>query len=320
MSKKFFVMPALTLSLVLLTAPLAQAATLLSYGSSGSAVKTIQTELTELGYNTGPEDGIFGSDTLSAVKSFQAADKLQVDGIVGPLTGQALSSASSEASQSVTPKTQSTGNTSQAQASDLLSYGSNGIAVKTLQAELTQLGYYSGPEDGIFGSETLAAVKSFQTSNGLQVDGVVGPLTNQALSSALRSSSNTAPRPTNNSSLTQRIISTAKSLTGVPYLWGGTTPSGFDCSGYTQYVFKANGITLPRTSLDQFQTGTPVAFNNLQPGDLVFFSFLANGQVSHVGIYLGNNQFISATTDLGVATYSFSPYWKNAYVGAREVY
>ncbi|SPF45612.1 conserved exported hypothetical protein [Candidatus Desulfosporosinus infrequens] len=171
------------------------------------------------------------------------------------------------------------------------------LPVKTVQTELTQLGYNTGPVEGIFGSETLAAVKAFQTTEGLPVDGIVGPQSSQALG----------------------ILTTAKSFTGVPYVWGGTTPAGFDCSGFTQYVFRVNGVALPRTSQEQYQVGTPVSFNDLRPGDLVFFTFLANHQASHVGIYLGNNQFISATTHKGVTTYPFTPYWNNAYVGAKRV-
>lgn len=195
-----------------------------------------------------------------------------------------------------------------AQAATLVTYGSTGSDVVSVQTELSQLGYNVGPLDGIFGSKTLTAVKSFQSTHNLVADGIVGPLTSQALTVALREKT------------TQGIVSNAQSLIGAPYLWGGSTPSGFDCSGYTQYVFKMNGITLPRTSTEQYAVGIPVDFGKLQPGDLVYFNFVQGQLVSHVGIYLGNNQFISATTSKGVVIYSFSPYWMNAYVGARRVY
>ena len=195
------------------------------------------------------------------------------------------------------------------QAATVLKVGSAGSEVLALQTDLKRLGYEVGPLDGIFGVKTKAAVQTFQRDANLQVDGIVGPVTRQALSQTIFRDAKT-----------QGILSTAKSLIGVPYLWGGTTPAGFDCSGYTQYVFAKSGITLPRVSRDQYDVGTSVDFNSLLPGDLVFFSFLSTGEVSHVGIYLGNGQFISATTSKGVTTYSFTPYWKNAYVGARRVY
>lgn len=119
---------------------------------------------------------------------------------------------------------------------------------------------------------------------------------------------------------TKQIIATAKSFLGVPYRWGGTTPNGFDCSGFTRYVFASQKITLPRVSIDQYGIGTPVAFSNLIPGDLVFFNLTSGKQVSHVGIYIGSNQFISATSSKGIAIYSFTPYWTKAYVGAKRVY
>jgi cell wall-associated NlpC family hydrolase len=201
------------------------------------------------------------------------------------------------------------------QAATLLRVGSTGSEVVTLQSNLRSIGYEVGPIDGIFGSKTQAAVRSFQRNSNIQVDGIVGPMTQQTLTQALRSTTTT-----DRNKKTQAILNTAKSLTGVPYLWGGSTVSGFDCSGYTRYVFAKNGINLPRTSKEQYKIGKSIDFNSLMPGDLVYFNFVSGSVVSHVGIYLGDGQFISATTSKGVITYSFSPYWKNAYVGAKRVY
>jgi cell wall-associated NlpC family hydrolase len=102
-------------------------------------------------------------------------------------------------------------------------------------------------------------------------------------------------------------------------VYGGTTPSGFDCSGFIQYVFAKNGVTLPRVSRDQYKTGSSVSFSNLKAGDLVFFSLAKNGIVDHAGIYVGNGQFINASSSKGVTIYTLGTYWKSAYVGAKRV-
>lgn len=115
-----------------------------------------------------------------------------------------------------------------------------------------------------------------------------------------------------------RLLSRANSLLGVPYLWGGTTPKGFDCSGFVGYVFKASGVSLPRTSFDMYKIGTPVSRDQLKPGDLVFFSTYTAG-ASDVRIYIGGNRTIGSSSD-GVAIHSLSEsYWNKTYLGARRV-
>ena len=120
------------------------------------------------------------------------------------------------------------------------------------------------------------------------------------------------------------IVNYAKQFVGVPYKWAGNTPStGFDCSGYTTYVFNQKfGFNLPRTSGGQYGVGTAVSKANLQKGDLVFFSYTAGSKnVEHVGIYTGNGNFISATNSKGIAIENLNtnPYWAPRYIGAKRV-
>ncbi|TGE31766.1 C40 family peptidase [Desulfosporosinus sp. Sb-LF] len=128
-----------------------------------------------------------------------------------------------------------------------------------------------------------------------------------------------ASTSTTRSAAVHRVIAKAESYTGTNYVLGGTSYRGIDCSGLTMNAYKAAGIYLPRTSTSQYKVGTYVPVSRLLPGDLVFFSFNSRHTVTHVGIYLGNGKFINATSHKGVTTSNFSPYWWNAYVGAKRV-
>ncbi|MGL5312817.1 MAG: SH3 domain-containing protein [Peptostreptococcaceae bacterium] len=122
----------------------------------------------------------------------------------------------------------------------------------------------------------------------------------------------------------EKVLSYAKTLLGKPYVWGAEGPNSFDCSGYTQYVLKKSvGVSIPRVSRDQSKYGQSVSRSNLQPGDLVFFDTDGsnNGYVSHCGIYMGNGEFIHASSSGGKVIISnmSSGYYSNAYVNARRV-
>ena len=117
----------------------------------------------------------------------------------------------------------------------------------------------------------------------------------------------------------QPIISFAAQFLGTPYVWGGTTPSpGFDCSGYVQYVYRHAGISLNRTSEQQFNNGVSVSKSELRAGDIVFFHTYSSG-ASHVGIYVGNNTMINSSN--GGVSYDdmTDSYWSSRYLGARRV-
>ena len=116
------------------------------------------------------------------------------------------------------------------------------------------------------------------------------------------------------------ITGTALSLRGSPYRNGGADPSGFDCSGFTQYVFAQHGIHLPRDVREQFHSGKPVKSDDLAPGDLVFFA-TTNASASHVAIVVGGDEFVHAPSASGVVRveHMSATYWSQRYLGARRV-
>lgn len=120
------------------------------------------------------------------------------------------------------------------------------------------------------------------------------------------------------------LISYAQSFTGVPYVWGGTTPAGFDCSGFVKYVFEHFGINLPRTSREQVNVGTPVDAASIQPGDLIFSNWdgssRAPSATSHVAMYIGGGQLIQAPEPgEGVGTKPFNASYQAHVTGIRRV-
>ena len=107
------------------------------------------------------------------------------------------------------------------------------------------------------------------------------------------------------SAAASRVLHTADSYRGVPYVWGGNTPKGFDCSGFTKYVFAKNGIALPRTSREQAHVGTalPADFRYLRPGDLMMFAEPGEA-ISHVAIYAGDGWIIHSSSSVGGVGYT----------------
>lgn len=117
--------------------------------------------------------------------------------------------------------------------------------------------------------------------------------------------------------IAKRLTKSALRFLGDPYVFGGTSASGFDCSGYVQHVFALIGIHLPRTADAQYYAGKHV--RSLRPGDLVFFRTYTAGP-SHVGIYLGHGRFVHASSSHGVMVSSLSEsYWADRYLGAKNL-
>ena len=258
----------------------------LERGNTGDDVRAVQRAL---GITA---DGDFGPNTRRAVLDFQARSGLVVDGIVGPATKRALGLAGAPA-----PATARGGS-------------SNAATTMAIQRALG-IG-----ADGVYGPITRQAVRDFQRNRGLEVDGIAGPATLGALGV---------------SGNTQGAAGAGSGGGGARFLRGrrradqarrGLRSSAakarrWDCSGLTQWALAQAGVTIPRTSFDQFNVGTPVARENIQAGDLVFFD--ANGPgASHVGIATSNGTVISATTH-GVREHAIGgDYWGTHYYGARR--
>ena len=250
----------------------------LKIGSRGPAVAAAQRALGI------PADGVFGRQTRRAVRTFQRAHGLLVDGVIGPVTRGALGTGSVGTSrQSVTMALQRT----------------LGVAA-----------------DGDYGPITRAAVRRYQASRGLGVDGVAGPQTLGAL--GLPANVTLGEPGAAGGGGGGSALAAARSAIGTPYAYGGEGPSTYDCSGLTQWAMGRAGVTLPRTSFSQFGVGTPVSRAAIQAGDLVFFNAAGPG-ASHVGIASSNATVISATTH-GVMEHPISSaYWGSHYLGARRV-
>ena len=117
-----------------------------------------------------------------------------------------------------------------------------------------------------------------------------------------------------------KALKLLKEQVGKPYVWGAEGPDSFDCSGLTQYIYKhALGKDIPRVASDQSKFGQPVSRDNLQPGDLLFFDTMNKGKVTHVGMYIGNNEFIhAANSKKGVIKSTLTGHYDQKFVNARR--
>jgi len=235
-------------------------------------------------------------------------------------------------------------------ASPTLQAGSHGHDVLVLQQKLQKIGYNVGGADGIYGQGTERAVAEFQRDNKIRITGIVNNSTWRALLKAKKRPWGSDAKPPvkvkpsttpsvntggtwapsrelapNNvpilpRSKVQSLIFTAKKYMGTPYVFGGSTPKAFDCSGYLQYIFRENGIEIPRTADEQYKLGRRTASaRELVPGDLVFFTTYEPG-ASHCGLYLGQGDFIHASSSKGVRVDNLSNgYWAPKYLGGKHI-
>jgi cell wall-associated NlpC family hydrolase len=194
---------------------------------------------------------------------------------------------------------------------------------ETLQAQGLEATYYASGDGfyrvrfGDFASKEKARAKgeALKGAGIIEAYWVVAPD-----GSAPGASGKIRLRPKDEGGLRASLVETARGYLGVPYLFGGTTERGFDCSGLTGAVYRLNGLRLPRSSQAQFEAGGPVDLEAVRAGDLLFFATGSGGRVSHVGVYVGQGAFIHAPrSGQGIRQDDLSDrYYRKALVGARS--
>ena len=172
-----------------------------------------------------------------------------------------------------------------------------------------------GDKEGYISSALLSAQKQETSRNMTTRNKETNKTTNNTSTNTTTNTAATVPASGNGSS----VVATANQYIGSRYVYGGTSPSGFDCSGFTSYVYKQYGVSLNRTAAGQYSNGVAVSKSQLQPGDLVMFG---KSGINHVGIYIGGGRMVhAANASRGVTTDTInSGYYGNNYVGARRVF
>lgn len=283
---------------------------LLKSGIDNEDVKILQNQLVEMKFLEIDETTTYyGDATVQAVKDFQNFYGLSEDGAFGPDTFETFTKV-----LVISPL----------EYIRTLEVGLDGEDVQALQERLQIMGFLGKDDiDSDFGSKTKQAVSDFQELYKLQVDGKAGSETIDTINKALNGNKRMKRPIATRSGLggtNGNLISTAKKYIGTPYSFGGTSSSGFDCAGFTQMVYRTHGISVPRTSASQAGVGTKLSRCELQTGDLVVFSNTYKQGPSHVGIYIGNSEFIHASSVRGVTISSLNEnYYTNHFSYGRKV-
>ncbi|TXL67817.1 cell wall lytic activity [Cerasibacillus terrae] len=303
----------------------------LQYGEHSKLVSTLQLKLKKLSYYEDNVDGDFGILTEHALKQFQKENNISITGHTD--TETLFSIIRAERRQNLKKIEQ---------LSEKIYPGLTSENVKLTQEILQYFGYYAGEADGIYGPLTAQAIKVAEEEHNITLENEVPqqPLKKVHADNEKKATkkeekinnehqlkvkekqdkeeneNKTKTVPTDPAPSTD-VIQTARAQIGTPYKWGGTSPGGFDCSGFLQFVYQAEDIQIPRTVSDIWNYGTPVEQPSV--GDLIFFETYKPGP-SHAGIYLGDGKFIHAGESRGVEISEMdNPYWSPKYLGAKRI-
>lgn len=295
----------------------------LNPGDKGTDISNLQQRLKDREYyDYSSITGYYGPVTTEAVKKFQRTHGLEA---TGSMTADSLTLLYSDSAKYYT-----------------MYPGDSGDDIKEMQDRLAQLGYFEGTSTGYFGSITTNAVKCFQETNGLAIDGVVGKNTRKLLysdeakasagsssassssSSGSGASSGSSSSASSDNSTIQRVLDVANSQMGKPYSYGSSGPNSYDCSGFVYYCLKNSGVATGRLSSAGYSNVSSWQdisdMSSLSVGDLIYFKSDKSSVVSHIGIYIGGGSMIHCAPSSGGVNISSitSGYYNRNFLGAKR--